>query len=293
MGVSVQVTAHTIDAFAEAAGGGNPAGLVADASGLSEEDMHRVAAAIGFSETAFALHSERASLRMKFFTPVEEVDLCGHATIGSFVAMLELGLVGLGRHTLETRAGVLDVDVSGDGTVMMSQNRPVFSETVDAAEVARSLGISNETLRSDLPCQVVSTGLRDVMVPVTSIGALMAIEPRFDLVKEVSGEHSTVGYHLFAMDGEDGYDAQCRNLAPLYGIPEEAATGTASGALACYLVEHGAIDARRAQVIAFGQGRSMGRPSRIMVSLGMRGTEIIGVRVGGSAQGLSSMTIEL
>ena len=79
--------------------------------------------------------------------------------------------------------------------------------------------------------------------------------------------YKAVGYHVFALESLHGADANCRNFAPLYDIPEESATGTSNGALGCYLYHYGKINNEQALNILFEQGYSMKKPSEIRVSL--------------------------
>ena len=130
------------------------------------------------------------------------------------VTLLNKGLVMLGRYTQETGAGILNVEVKEDTAIFMSQSSPKFCEIVDANEIADSLNTSVNNIRTDMPVQIVTTGLRDIMFPIKSIDVLDSL------------------YHS---------NAYCRNFAPLYGIPEESATGTSNGALACYLLKQGIV----------------------------------------------------
>jgi PhzF family phenazine biosynthesis protein len=274
---------YLLNAFAKTKKGGNPAGVVLDAEGLSEASMQRIAEKVGFSETAFIQKSTAADFKIRFFTPAAEVDICGHATIAVFSLLFGLRRIGAGRHSQETKAGILGVEVQNDGTVFMEQTLPVFGNAVDRAEVAGSLGLELRSLAPDLPVQIVSTGLQDIIVPVISLSALSGLVPDFDKIAEISKKYGVVGYHVFTLETQHGSTAHCRNLAPLYGIPEEAATGTSSGALACYLFRHGMIAGERPQRLVFEQGTIMGRPSEILARLDIRGGAIAGVHVGGKA----------
>jgi PhzF family phenazine biosynthesis protein len=274
---------YLLNAFAKTKKGGNPAGVVLDAEGLSEASMQRIAEKVGFSETAFIQKSTAADFKIRFFTPAAEVDICGHATIAVFSLLFGLRRIGAGRHSQETKAGILGVEVQKDGTVFMEQTLPVFGNAVDRAEVAGSLGLELRSLAPDLPVQIVSTGLQDIIVPVISLSALSGLVPDFDKIAEISKKYGVVGYHVFTLETQHGSTAHCRNLAPLCGIPEEAATGTSSGALACYLFRHGMIAGERPQRLVFEQGTIMGRPSEILARLDIRGGAIAGVHVGGKA----------
>jgi PhzF family phenazine biosynthesis protein len=174
------------DTFAPRPGMGNPAGVVLDANGLSDATMQAIAHAVGFNETAFVLPSTRADLRLRFFTPGHEVDLCGHATVGAFVALHQHGrLPGGGfprRLTLETAAGLLPVTVElgggGEPVVIMAQASAQFESFAgDRAALARVLGVGPDDLRADLPLLYGSTGLWTLVVPIQGLGAMRRMKP--------------------------------------------------------------------------------------------------------------------
>jgi PhzF family phenazine biosynthesis protein len=278
-----KVVVATLNAFAGTPGGGNPAGIVLDADRLDETSMQKIAASAGLSETAFVQKSAVADFKIRFFTPAAEVDLCGHATIAVFSFLFGLRRIQAGKHSQETKAGILGVEVQKDGTVFMEQTLPVFEGAIDRGEVAGSLGIGLDSLAPDIPVQIVSTGLRDIIVPIVSLRELSRIEPDLDKIAEISKKYGAVGYHAFSLETKHKSTAYCRNFAPLYGIPEEAATGTSSGALACYLFKHGKVTEEQAQRLVFEQGYGMGRPSEILVRLDIGNKDITGVHVGGKA----------
>lgn len=288
----MKVTVHILNSFAKTIEGGNPAGVVLQADSLQEEKMRKIAAILGFSETAFVMQSTVADFQVRFFTPKEEVDLCGHATIGTFYTMASLGLLKPGSYKQETKAGILGIEIMEDNSIMMNQTNPVFSEIVDKKEIADSLNIKVSQMVEDLPAQVVSTGLRDIIVPIKNIDTLNVIKPDMEKVKEISRKYNTIGYHVFTLESLYGANANCRNFAPLYDITEESATGTSNGALASYLYHYGKISSEQASNIVFEQGYSMNTPSEIHVSLVVKGKEILEVKVGGKAMNLTSVEVE-
>src|SRR6056297_2768046 len=103
---------YTCNSFALDESGGNPAGVVLDSPRLNDEDYIKIAKTVGFSETAFVFPSNRADFNVRFFTPVEEVDLCGHATIATFFTLIKTRTIAAGRYTMETKAGILDINVA-------------------------------------------------------------------------------------------------------------------------------------------------------------------------------------
>jgi PhzF family phenazine biosynthesis protein len=230
---------------------------------------------------------------VRFFTPTEEVDLCGHATIGVFSTLLSRGYIKRGNYTQDTKAGVLNVEVMEDSSIMMNQTKPSFFEVLEKKEIADSLNISVDDMNEKLPVQIVSTGIRDIIVPIRSMEVLNGIKPNFEKVSEISKKFSAIGYHLFVLHSLYNSNAHCRNLAPLYGISEESATGTSNGALACYLLKYSQIKPEYAKNLSFEQGYSMNMPSEIMVSLSVENNEIQEVRVGGKALNLTEIEIEI
>lgn len=287
----MKVKAFTLNSFAITDDGGNPAGVVFDADELTEEQMKEISKVIGFSETAFIMKSDYADYKVRFFTPTEEVDLCGHATIGAFYALANIMNVKPGIYKQETKAGILDVEIKEDLTVLMNQNLPEFYEIIGKAEVAESIGLTAGDMPEDIPAQVVSTGLRDIMVPVRNRMILNAAVPDYRAIEDISRKYSVTGYHVFTLDTINRGTMHCRNFAPLYGIPEESATGTSNGALSCYLYKYGKIDNAAALHIVSEQGYSMNKPSEIICSLRINGRNIIEVKVGGRAKNIKEIEV--
>ncbi len=279
----MNVKVYTLNAFAKSKKGGNPAGVVIDADSLSKKDMQIIAKKVGFSETAFVQKSDKADFKVRFFTPNKEIDLCGHATIATFYLLAKKGIIKPGNYTQETKAGILNVEIKKDKTAFMEQNRPKFSEIISKKEIAKSLNVSEAAFPPNLPIQIVSTGLKEIFIPINSIKELHKIKPNFPKIIKISKKYGVVGYHLFTLETKFKSAAHCRNFAPLYGVPEESATGTANGALACYLFENKMITKKQAKNLIFEQGYSMDRPSEVLVSLDIKNNKIAKVKVGGIA----------
>lgn len=276
------VTVYTLASFAKTGNGGNPAGVVLAADDLEETKMLRIARIVGFSETAFVQKSDKADYRVRFFTPKVEVHLCGHATIATFALLRRKGIIGDGMFSQETKSGILTVRVEDD-LVFMNQTLPKYYDLVDKTEIADSLSILPHDCPQNLPAQIVSTGLRDILLPVNDIHALYSMKPDMKKIAALSKKYDVVGIHAFCLEAKYGGTAQCRNFAPLYGIDEEAATGTSNGALACYLYHCGALNHETPGELIFEQGYSMGKPSEILVRLRVAGGTIHEVLVGGRA----------
>ena len=128
---------YRLNAFAKTEDGGNPAGVVIDAEHLSANQMQAIAKEVGYSETAFVMKSDKADFRVRFFTPTNEVDLCGHATIATFNLLRDLGIVAKGQYTQETKAGVLKIAICED-EVFMEQKLPEFDQILNHDEIIDS-----------------------------------------------------------------------------------------------------------------------------------------------------------
>jgi len=289
----MKINVFTINAFAKTENGGNPAGVVLNSDDLSDEQMLLVAKKIGFPETAFIQKSDKADFKVRFFTPSAEVDLCGHATIATFYLLADKQIISVGKYTQETKAGVLSIEILENKTVFMNQNLPKYFEIIDQSIIAESLNVSSNSFINDLPIQIVSTGLKDIFVPIKSLHKLRQIKPDFKKVKQVSKKFNVIGYHLFSLKTKFGSTAHCRNFAPLYGIDEEAATGTSSGALSCYLFKYGKINKEQINDLVFEQGYSMHRPSEIKTKLELSSSNVCRVSVGGVASKIEKIEIKI
>lgn len=248
----------TVDAFAQVPFGGNPAGVVLldkESCFPDDETMRKIAAEMRYSETAFIKQNGPTEFIVRYFTPAAEVDLCGHATIASFSVLREEGIVPEGATCINhTKAGDLEITV-GKKILMEMATPEIVGEIGDTGRLEN---IMNGKTSVNLPTQIVSTGLPDIIFPVGSLEELDALAPDMEALSTFSAELDVVGVHAFALSN-DGFTAHVRNFAPLYEIPEESATGTANGALTYYLYSQGIIAAN--EKCSFMQGEAMGRPS--------------------------------
>jgi PhzF family phenazine biosynthesis protein len=288
----MNVTVFLLNSFCIEGKGGNPAGVVLNAEGLSDEQKRTISAKVGYSETAFVEQSNVADFKVTFFTPSEEVDLCGHATIAVYTVLLQKGLCSVGRYTQELKVGILLVEVKGNGFILMDQTVPVFSEIIEPEELCMCVGYAGA--QGELKLQIVSTGIRDILLPIDTLKNLNKLVINFEKLCELNKKTNTVGLHAFTIEPtEPGVIAYTRNFAPLYGIDEESATGSANGALACYLYTYKKLQDTEIRDMRFRQGYAMERPSEIFVSLEVSNTEIRRVQVGGTAIVVGEMLVEL
>lgn len=283
------MTVYQVNAFSKNGAGGNGAGVVVNPPTLTAAEKTAIAKTMGYSETVWISPSAVADFKLEYFTPEGEVPLCGHATIGAFLVLDALVQVMSGVvYTIETKAGVLAVVLGDDGAVKMEQSLPTFYDLVPQAQVAGCF--APIVYDGTLPIQMVSTGLKDILLAVDGEATLGAMTPDFDAITAVSRDLNCVGIHAFALikSKAQGITAVCRNFAPLYGIDEEAATGTSNCALACYLFRHG----HKQTDYVFEQGHQLGSVSQIRVQLETKKAAITRVWVGGTGYLLGEREIE-
>ncbi|MGC8955594.1 MAG: PhzF family phenazine biosynthesis protein [Fervidobacterium sp.] len=264
-----------VDAFTDKPFLGNQAGVVLldNHENISKEFMQSIAKELRFSETAFVRPKSDSEFIVLFFTPVSEIDLCGHATIATFSVLKEKGIIrDNGVYKMYSKAGLLEIEVS-NSLVMMEQADPFIGDPLERSDIeyiAMTLGIQPDDigdLNHHLAPLPVTTGLWDMIIPIKTKQALLSIEPDFNKIADFCQVNNIVSFHAFTLD-ETNALANCRDFAPLYGIEEEAATGTANGALIYYLYKHGIVQPEVVYQII--QGESMGRISIIFAKVHLK-----------------------
>ena len=168
-----------------------------------------------------------------------------------------------------------NIRIEKDGMIFMEQNHPTYFETLKPEIFAECF--ENRFIDTALPIQIVSTGLKDVMLPVISKDHLEKLNPQFINMANLCRKLDVVGIHAFALTNNADTTAICRNFAPLYGINEESATGTSNCALACYLFKH----YKQQSQYVFEQGFNLGSASRLIVNITQHDSTIDTVSVGG------------
>ena len=280
----MKINVYVVSAFCKNNHGGNLAGVVLFNEGLDEAAQKAIANQLGYSETAFVTKSNRADFKLEYFTPSEEVPLCGHATIATFALMQYLKMLDKTRYTFESKAGVLEI-ILDEGKIFMEQSQPQYLSIIEKAELATCFETSY--ISDQYPIQIVSTGIPDLLIPIKDEQMLTALTPNFEEIIKISRKHDIVGVHAFVLQDDR---IICRNFAPLYDIPEESATGTANCALASYLYKHGI---KRMKEYTIEQGYSLNLPSEITVRISEENDEISRIFVGGYGCFVKEMEIAL
>jgi len=287
-----------VDVFTDRAFGGNPLAVFPDAEGLTQAEMQSLAREMNLSETTFVTDSEApgASFRVRVFTPVSELPFAGHPVVGTHWVLAHLGRVPLRepvtRVGFELGVGVLPADLhiccGRVDRVVMTQSRPAFMLVLhDLTDLAQGLGLPVEAIAgTGLPVQVVSTGAPQLMVPVRSLREVQALDAARLDAAALTRACRAAGIDcvaVFTLETEHSESTvHVRAFAPLQGVPEDPATGSANGGLGAYLVHHRAIPVTGPTTfIVSEQGSEMGRPSTLYVEVDGSGPEIPAVRVGG------------
>jgi PhzF family phenazine biosynthesis protein len=260
-----------VDAFTDEPLTGNPAGVVPSAGDLSEDQMQAIARELGASETAFVRPASESRHRVRYFTPTQEVDLCGHATIAAFSHLAQTGALDPGPHEVATNVGTVEVRVDDDDapTVWLTGREPtVDTVDLDYSRVGEALGIDPAALAdvgADLPPAVASTGLPWLCLPVNFLEQLGSAAPQPGLVDDLATEHDAAGVYAFTFDTLDADSSlHARAFAPGIGVAEDPVTGTAAGACAAYLSHVDAYEDETAYGdLRFEQGHFVDRPGLV------------------------------
>ena len=261
------------DAFTNKPNMGNPAGIVLDADGLTEEEMQRIAEKVGFNETTFVLSSEVADIRMRYFTPGFEMDLCGHGTVGTIFALRERGLLEeKASLTIETKAGILPIQIDvneKEGTfIKMRQATPQFKDfTGSTEELAHSIGLEVNDLDVSLPIVYGSTGNWTVIVPVKNLDACERMKPNNEMFPSVLKEIPNVSIHPICLDTYDELaQMHGRHFSSAYaGTIEDPVTGTASGVMGAYYAMYLEKDFDHEMELIVEQGQEIHKDGRVTV----------------------------
>ncbi|MFP2931763.1 PhzF family phenazine biosynthesis protein [Pyxidicoccus sp. 3LG] len=285
----MQVT--IVDAFTQTPGAGNRAGVVLDAAGLDVPAMQRIAAAVGASETAFLLSPPGESpVRLRYFTPTDEIDFCGHATVATFHLLAERGLLSRsGTYRLECAAGTLDVELEPVGSKgarawIVTPRNPFLESPVPVEKVMALVGGTVDMVDASLPVR--RNGHR-LMIPLRRQADVWDLAPKGGALAELLAPHGVKGVYVFTRETrEAGSVAHSRYFVPGLGVAEDPVTGSASGPLGMYLAMHGVVvlPAEGGTVRArLEQGDAIGKPGRVEVEVTGRAGQPERARIGGVA----------
>lgn len=270
------------DAYTDRSFVGNPSGVVLTEGKMTDEECLKAARELKHSETTCVRRLDTDIYHVRYFSPVKEVSLSGHAALGTFWTLAELGYID-GREEERqvrqyTKAGALRVKIQfHEEKVNFVQielpKMKLVEEIENVREVAEAFKLDSVDLDGALRPAVIDAGIRAMVIPVREKSLLKEMEPKRRRMMQLTEKYGCQCFHLFYYDGV-GCVFQ-RNFAPAVGIWEESGTGTASGAMYAYLKEKNCLARRK---ITCYQGEEIGRPSEIVVD------EIDGaIYVGGKA----------
>ncbi len=283
---------YQVDAFTHIQFQGNPAGVVANADGLNDEEMQQIARELNNSETAFLLSptDDTHDVWVRFFTPQTEVPICGHATIAAhYVRTLENHMAP-GRVLQKTGVGVLPVDVERDGDdyrIVMTQGAITFGEQLDGTPrhlLLSALGITESDVREDCPMQIITTGHSKVMVGLRERDLLHRLRPDDGMLCKVSELIRCNGFYVFTLHPNETPAVHGRMFAPAIGIAEDPVTGNANGPLGAYLARYGLLPVRGGELrFTAMQGEAIRRPGTMEVTVRVENGQPTVVRITGNA----------
>ena len=266
------LTTYWIDAFTDRPFQGNPAVVVPQADGLSDQQMQQIAREVNCSETAFVLTASQpeADFRLRWFTPTQEVDLCGHATVATLHALAQEGRFNLSRGVtqylyIESRSGLLPITVDWtEAQPWIWLSLPKCSLDALPPMLASELAALLQIPQPDLIAFLDSLN-HDVLIEIPQLKQLHALSPDFAALAKLGKQQGWRGVCVYTTETvEPSSSAHSRFFAPQSGIQEDPVTGSVSGPLAQLLQK---TSASLAQTWRFEQGDCMGRAGRLVVEL--------------------------
>lgn len=294
---------YQIDSFSNKKFFGNPAGVVYKADGLTEVDMQRIARELNNSETAFIFSSDSKEydVHVRFFTPLKEVPICGHATIAAhYVIALENNLKEKTCIRQKTGAGILPVEIEPLGNsynIVMTQGKVEFGNIIEGNDLGRlvsALGIDNNDLITEAPVQIVSTGHSKVMIGIKDYQQLHNLTPDMGELNKLSEKINCNGYFVFTFDSNEAdILIKGRMFAPAIGIEEDPVTGNANGPVGVYIVKYKLAEFDDNLKFSAKQGMSIDREGKINVNVSIENGEPVKVQVSGTATVVFKTEIEL
>jgi len=288
----MKVPFQTVDVFTDRKFGGNPLAVIPDAQGLTAEQMQSIAAEFNLAETTFVLPPQdpKNTAHVRIFTPKAEMPFAGHPNVGTAFVLARMGRGGE-RFVFEEKAGLVPLDLTREnGTVVAARlaapKALTLGETVSSGIVAQAVGLKAGDIVGK-PV-IASTGNNFLFAELRSRDALKAASYNIEVFRKHLPMERTVGVHLYVT----GDDIQSRMFAPLFGVPEDPATGSANVTLIGLL----ALSDPRPDVTfsrTIGQGVDMGRPSVLEATAEKKAGKVVATYIGGRCMPVLSGTIDL
>lgn len=266
------MTFYFLDVFGQSRYSGNQLAVFRDAGNLSPDEMQKIAREINFSETTFitAAAGNDGGFPVRIFTPGSEVDFAGHPTLGTaYIIHKYLQNSREDIVTLHLKAGQIPVTFHDD-LLWMKQNQPQFGKKIEKEPIAELLGLRTDEILAGYPIEEVSTGLPFIIVPLKSLESLKRARVNFNKYPDFIQDSWAKGIMIFCPEGhESRQDLSTRVFVDYYGIPEDPATGSATGCLAAWLIKYG-VFGKSGVEMTIGQGYEIGRPSELLINASMK-----------------------
>ncbi|HEX2394315.1 MAG TPA: PhzF family phenazine biosynthesis protein [Bacteroidales bacterium] len=276
------MTFYLLDVFGNSRYTGNQLAVFSNVGDLSSQEMQQIAREINFSETTFItdINPQNEGYPVRIFTPGSEVEFAGHPTLGTaYIIKKYIDKRNRDIIRLDLKAGQIPVNFIRD-LLWMRQNQPSFGNELPIKTIAELLNLSISDINDKFPVTDVSTGLPFTIVPLRSMKALKKARINHSLYPAYIDKAWAKGILVFCPEGYNSQqDLASRVFVDYFGIPEDPATGSATGCLAAYIVKYGIFGQVR-QKITVGQGYEIGRPSELMIDAELRNSEYE-INVGG------------
>ena len=283
-------------AFSDSAFGGCAAGILDQASELTGSEMLQIAREIGVPATCFITGISPTEVSVRFFSPLSEYPMCGHATIGLMTWLKERGFFifddnGVAHTRLSTPDTLTNVEVQQreDGCIEVLLSLPpaeFVPAPVGSIELSHVLGIESERLESNLEMTMTTTDFRSLLVPIDNVSDLEAVRPDFQGIEDLCRGSVMDTIFLYAPKDDDlANGIRCREFCPAVGTPESAASGTTNRSISCYLYEQNRLTSARDGVasLSISQGKEVGRSSNIRSVISLQDGQVNSVGIGGVA----------
>jgi trans-2,3-dihydro-3-hydroxyanthranilate isomerase len=300
----MQLDFMTVDVFTDRRFGGNPLAVVSNARGLTTGQMQSIAAEFNLAETTFVMPPKDFShtAEVRIFTPRAELPFAGHPNIGTAYVLARLGN-SYGRAVgdplvFEEKAGLVRLQLIRDGTSVtgarLSAPQPLVRGediALDVVAAACSISVGDIATANHAPC-IASCGAPFVLAELKTRSSLAVAQPRSEIFSRHLTADRITGILLYVRERDGSVDIQARMFAPLYGIPEDPATGSGNVALA------GLLAGLRPEPdltlrLRIAQGIDMGRPSLLEATAEKKNDRIIAMQIGGRCVAMMRGALEL
>ncbi|WP_426462307.1 PhzF family phenazine biosynthesis isomerase [Staphylococcus equorum] len=269
------IKVYHYDAFSKKPNKGNPAGVVLNGDDLTETEMQDVAFKVGFNETAFPIASDRADLRIRYFSPKQEMELCGHATMATIYALKTNGwLENKTELTIETNAGVLPIRITKNEQkeihITMKQALPQFKKFEGSRyDLAKAIGIEEVDFDDELPIMYGRTGAWTLLIPIKSLDIFNKMEPNNKVFSSILNEIPNASVHPFCLESYyEEADMHGRHFSSTFsGTIEDPVTGTASGVMGAYFAKYIKKECNMPINLIVEQGQEINKDGQVIVNV--------------------------